>query len=475
MSNTLSKSKYLAGLHCTKRLWFEIHEPVEVAADAGTELRFTAGDEAGDAARAARPEGVFIEFENSVQRTSEAVAQGATRLYEASFFYNGVYVRADIIEKQPNGRWHLIEVKSSTSVKNEHYPDVAIQVYAMRGAGYGVARVSIMHLNRDCRYPDLTHLFTLTDVSAEVKALQDQTAENVQRFLSVLNEASPPEVLIGNHCTSCAFRERCWKGVPSPSIFDIPYLKPAKKAALASQGIFALGDIPASFELSKNQQAFVTASGKQETVIDAEPIRALLKPLQFPLHFLDFETCAYPVPRYDGTNPYYQLPFQFSCHILQADGTLTHDAYLHTDKSDPRKVVAEKVAACIGKTGSVIAYNAAFERARLFELADAAPQHAEALRSMAARLFDPLEIFKKHYRHADFMSNSLKDVLPVLVPSMGYSELAVKNGDEALLAWQQILNEENQVRREELAAALNAYCKHDTRAMVELHRILSAL
>jgi len=49
------------------------------------------------------------------------------------FFSGGVRIRVGILERLNDGRWNLIEVKSSTSVKEVHLPDVAIQYYVLHG------------------------------------------------------------------------------------------------------------------------------------------------------------------------------------------------------------------------------------------------------------------------------------------------------------------------------------------------------
>jgi len=62
----------------------------------------------------------------------------------------------------------------------------------------------------------------------------------------------------------------------------------------------------------------------------------------------------------------------------------------------------------------------------LRELAEAFPEHAPRLMAMVDRLWDQLDIFKKHVRDYRFgSSNSLKSVLPVIVPELSYKLLAV--------------------------------------------------
>jgi hypothetical protein len=100
--------------------------------------------------------------------------------------------------------------------------------------------------------------------------------------------------------------------------------------------------------------------------------------------------------RSTSCKPYQQVPFQYSCHILTEDGTVTHRDYLHTDAGDPRRPLAEALIKHIGETGSLIAYNTPFERGVLHHLAAHLPEYAERLLDLVDRLWDQLPIFRQH-------------------------------------------------------------------------------
>jgi hypothetical protein len=164
--------------------------------------------------------------------------------------------------------------------------------------------------------------------------------------------------------------------------------------------------------------------------------------LTYPLYFFDFETIDYAIPRFDGCKPYQQVPFQYSCHVLCADGALLHREYLHTDRDDPRRPLARALLDHIGETGHLIAYNIPFERGVLRHLAAQFPEYAGRLLDMASRLWDQLPIFRKHYRDYRFgKSNSLKAVLPVIAPELSYKLLDVQNGTEAQVVWEEMIGE----------------------------------
>ena len=104
----------------------------------------------------------------------------------------------DILERDGDA-FRLIEVKSSTRLKDEHLPDVAIQLHVLRASGLDVARAELMHLNRECAYPDLEDLFVREDVTAAVEALQAELPELIAGQLRML-AGGLPDVPIGAHC-----------------------------------------------------------------------------------------------------------------------------------------------------------------------------------------------------------------------------------------------------------------------------------
>jgi hypothetical protein len=120
-----------------------------------------------------------------------------------------------------------------------------------------------------------------------------------------------------------------------------------------------------------------------------------------------------------------------------------------------------------------VAYNASFERSVLAELALVQEQWAAQLEAVARRLWDLLEIFRRYYQDPGFGgSNSIKHVLPVLVPELSYSVLEVQDGTAAQAAWNRLLASPSAAERGRLEAALRAYCGQDSLAMVEIFRVL---
>ena len=489
---TMSKSKYLAGLQCPKRLWLETHRRDLIPPVSPSQQRvFDTGHLIGDLARKRFPGGhLFNEdpfaWREVLSETQEHLAKGTPVLYEPCFLHDNAMARPDILARTSDGSYDLFEVKSSTRVKDEHLHDLAVQTYIYEGAGIRINRCYLMHLNSACRYPDLSDLFSADDVTETVRSKYlPLVPAKLDSFLDTLNQDQEPERRLGSCCTSpydCPFFTYCsgQHGLESPSVFDIPYALSQAKDKLLADGYLSIRDLPDNLDeyaLGTRGLAFIRLCKEQKVDINLDGIRRWLTQLQYPLYFLDFETDAPALPRLPGLGPYGSIPFQFSLHILEADGSLREaPGFLHLDTSDPRPAIAQTLLEQIGPTGSIIAYNASFERRVIRELADFLPGSADDLMALNERFVDLLDIFKRHYLDYRFKgSNSIKAVLPVLCPDLSYKTLVVANGEAAQASWSKLISSNDEAERLALAEALRSYCRLDTLAMVRILEYLQRL
>jgi hypothetical protein len=478
----LSKSRYTAGLQCHKQLWWRVHEPEapELVPDAGTQRLFDTGLHVGEVARTHVPGGVLIDlphtdYEGKAAETQRAIRAGAPAIYEASFAAGQVFVAVDILVCEPPG-WRVIEVKSTTAVKEQHLPDAAIQVYAARQAGLRVTGADVMVLNPACAFPDLSNLFTRHDVSADVEGLQGSIPGEVRSQLSVL-AGRLPAVPIGPHCSKpydCPFIARCWPVLPRHHVSTL-FRSKNRAQEFEALGYVTIHDLPGGLGLNVQAERQRRAVRAGRMIVEGDLAHAL-EPFQSPLAFLDFETVQFAIPIWDGCHPYDQIPAQFSCHRERPGGALDHFEWAPEVPGDPRAEIAARVVEACAGARAVVAYNAGFEKGRLEDLALAVPGQAAALRAIISRLVDPLPVVREHVYHPDFDGSfSLKTVLPALVPDLGYSDLAIADGDTAsreltrlVLADAAFLPADRALTREQLLR----YCERDTFAMV---RVLSRL
>ena len=159
MTVSLTKSSFISGLQCHKQLWLALKEPHRATPlNLAQQRIIEQGEVVGQYARQRFPGGQLIKGNRSeaIQATQRAIASGATCLFEAAFNFDGVFIRCDILQQTSTTAWEMVEVKSSSKVKDEHYWDVALQQYVLTQYGLSIHATKLMHINtQDCFFPHL--------------------------------------------------------------------------------------------------------------------------------------------------------------------------------------------------------------------------------------------------------------------------------------------------------------------------------
>ena len=149
--NFLSKTRYMWGRQCSKRLWQTVYDP-EPAEEPLPGTVKGMGIEVGIKARLLWPGGVLVDTKydqaEAIRRTRALIADPTVpAIFEAALAHDGVLIRVDALERLPGGRWRLNEVKSSTKIKNEHLEEVALQAYVVAGSGLELADAYLVFVN----------------------------------------------------------------------------------------------------------------------------------------------------------------------------------------------------------------------------------------------------------------------------------------------------------------------------------------
>jgi predicted RecB family nuclease len=474
----LSKSRFTSGLQCHKKLWWEVHEPdaLELQPDRVLQDLFDQGRQVGEAARARYPGGVLIDLPHNagaerVAATQAALDSGAPAVFEATFIADNTFVAIDVLEKQGDG-YHLTEVKSSTSQKDEHILDVAIQARVAAACGVNITAAAVLHLNKEFRNPDTGDLFARTDVTAPVAAFLPQVPDEIARQREML--AGPlPDVPVGLHCfepRECPFLGRCWPDTPD-HIRHLAGVGPKRTAAYLARGIASINDLPSKQKLNFTQKRQLKAMAEQRIIVEPTLAREL-EPLEAArLGFLDFETIARAIPVWPGMAPWQQAAAQFSYHERQPDGSYTHAAFLAEGPEDARPPLAAAMVRATANAERVVMYTP-FEKTRIRELQRAVPELAAELAALEAKLIDLHPVVKNCVYHPDFRGSfSLKYILTPLVPELTYNDLVIVDGRVASVEIARLLFVADKIPRQErdrVRQDLLNYCQRDTWAMVKL-------
>jgi hypothetical protein len=473
----LSKSKYMLGRQCLKLLWLTIHEPARVPeTDKATQRIFDQGHMVGELAKRLFPDGIDIskfDFRDNLKRSKEMLDLRKP-LFEAGFMADGLFSRVDILKPAGEDSWDIIEVKSSTSVKEENLEDVAFQKLSCEKAGLRINRCYLAHLNNQYVRQgeiDSRGLFRIEDISDEASEAGRDIDQRIASMFVVIRSKTCPEVGVGRYCSSpynCAVT-LCWEELPEHNIFSL-YRGGKKCFELFEAGILNIKEIPSDYKLTMSQQIQKSCDISGEPYIDRESINNFLSRLQYPLHYLDFETFSPAVPYFDGTRPFQRIPFQFSLHRVGNDGAAEHISFLSEGQDDPRPIFLSQLIKSISPAGSIITYNQAFEESVLDELAISFPEYAVWIEDLKPRLIDLLEPFRDfyYYHPAQSGSASIKSVLPALT-GQGYEGLEITGGEDASAAYLEMnYGDISSKERNQIKANLEKYCGLDTEAMIRI-------
>jgi Domain of unknown function(DUF2779) len=477
----LSKSRLMSAVQCAKRLYLETNRRELLDFSEDTKRRFAVGHAVGEAARRLHPGGRLIGADNDLRQalreTQVATKEPDLRtLFEATFRHGSVLVRTDILTRRGQG-FHLAEVKASASIKPHYMYDVAIQAWVLQGCGLPLKTAQLWHIDTDFVYggdTDYRGLFVREDVTEEIEPLIAQLPAFVGECRKLL--AGPePQIAVGPHCKApydCPFLLHCSSPEPDYPISILPYGGRLAKQ-LVTQGHTDLRDVPEAMLSKPDHLRVWRASRSGQAELDAEAAREL-RALPYPRYYVDFEAIQFAVPVWENTRPYEALPFQWSCHVETADGNLTHKAFLDESGKAPMRAFADSLISTLGTHGPVLVYSP-YEHRVIRELSARFPALARPLGRIAHRLVDLLPITRAYYYHPQMKGSwSIKTVLPAVVPELAYEGLgAVQDGMAAQDAYRELIHPATtEERRAQLKADLEKYCEHDTRALVELVRLL---
>ncbi len=283
----------------------------------------------------------------------------------------------------------------------------------------------------------------------------------------------PPS--LGAQCARCEFRtnasqdgqrsglHECWRDAAGFTETDFARGSVLElwnfrgKQALIEQGVLKLADVPLEalgtqddadgLSRRRRQAMQVTGRwpGRPEFFLDEALMRREMDSWVYPLHFIDFETARVAIPFFKGQRPYANIAFQFSHHVVEANGRVDHRTqFLSTTPGrNPNYNFVRALHAALGATGTVFMWsphenttlNAIFDE--LQQDATPPPDASELtafIRSLTTRkagkagieggvraLVDLCRLAEKAFFHpATKGSSSIKKVLPAVMQSSEY-------------------------------------------------------
>jgi len=494
----LTKGNYTKGLKCEKLLWYLINKSKDPAifspTSPATQLLFDQGHEVGALARKLYKGAIEIEWNKDpdvVMGKSIAALKTGKTVLEAGFYTDETYSIADVLKpvKGKKDVYDLTEVKMGASPKDYYYDDIAFQKYNFTQYGIKIRNCYLKHVNKEYVYQggeiDLDNFFVEDiNVNEEVKARLPEIPKTVKKFREMIAKKTPPDIRLGLYCEDggeCDLLPFCMKDVPKGSVLTLHgkdreerfkyYYDDKKKLIL---------ELP-KHELSKKHEMMYDALKDKEAKWDKEKISEFLDTIDDdnPIYYLDFETLMnLAVPKFKGTRPYQQIPFQFSLHIQEKKGgPVTHKMFLAEGKADPRPECIEKLDEWLGTEGTILTYKQSMEQGVIKDLARDFPKFKGRAENFLSRIKDLLVPFRGFaYYHPDQEgSASLKDVLPAMT-GITYEGMDLSAGGDAGAKFIEVtFKDASAEERAKVRKALIDYCTQDTMAMVEILEKLEAI
>jgi hypothetical protein len=478
----IKKEVFLETNNCQRKGWLLRNEKGLADLSLAEKFRMEEGIAIGEKARELFPGGVLVHersIDDAARKTSELLADPSVRIiFESSFVHNEYATKADVLIRSGDS-WELIEVKSKTTRKrpkselSELIDDIAYTALITVKNGVELSNMRLMLVSEKFELGiEISRLFETFDYTREVKNRITEFEKLLEPYAEVTSQSKEPDFRIINECKKCDFFDHCIPASEECTIFDIPRIQEKQLLELYAKKIFHVKDIPQSFTLTPTQKIPVECMRSGEIIVDTG-LGAELKKVKWPAHYLDFETTQTAYPLYPNVAPQEKIPTQYSIHICSECGKiLDHKEFLADPTRDCRRELAVKLINDLEGQGTILAYYSTFEKKIIEGLITRYPDLEEPLKSIISRLLDLMEC-SKCVNHPKFKgSNSIKDVLPALVPGMSYKGMSIANGEDAsvifaYMALGKFTPEECTRIREDMLR----YCELDTFAMVKIHDV----
>jgi hypothetical protein len=490
----LTKTKIKAGLTCHKRLWYDINDRIKP-----NNHTLYIGNRFGEYIKTFYGSGVDLtkNFGDDILKlTQEAMNNPAVNvIYEAAFIYSKTLIRADVLIRDGN-KWKLIEVKSSTSLQDDHLRDAAIQSFVISKSNVSLSEVKIAHINNKFLYRgnyDYAGLVVEINVDEEVEDLRPKIQTWIDQLLPITQENTfVPKIEMGKQCKEknreCIYFERCenqtFLGDVIVPIKILPRIGNVLQKKWFAKGIYDLRELPV--EALKNEQYIRIQRCHQNNSEWVDPkLISQINNYEWPRYFIDFETIQQGVPLITNTRPYEAYPFQFSLHKWESKNQVltledSHAFLEFTEDGMDRRFLLALISSLNSK-GPIFTHNSSTEISAMKRLVerDGCLDLKPAIDQIISRTIDTATMIRQGFYNPIMMGSfSLKDIVKVLPDADAYSNEgdSVGDGGSAMIKWLEYTElYTNEDKKNIIKSELKKYCSQDTLNLYHLFKYITRL
>lgn len=373
-----------------------------------------------------------IQAFNDTMKIIENMYDANKALLQACFIdkKNNVVVRTDILVPAENRSWKMIEVKSSTKVKEDYYNDILIQYYAAKNCGVKISSIEIWVIDREKK------------LEFKKRDLTEYALQNEKKYYELINKAKntnflkiPPKPTYGNHCEGCPFRWKCFKQIDNnpQHVANLPQFSDKWKAM--NSGIFSIksDNFKNNYkEYIKEKPLIYKSLISNKPVIELKEVKNVLSKLKKPFFFLDMEAISYPIPIIENTFPYENVLSQYSVQQISSDENNNKITNWILDKTAniDWNTISIDLLRTFQETGTIIVWGKDLE-IQLFRFLQKKVTNEEIRKKLQAieyRIFDLQTFFETNVYHPKFLGKmNLKNISEILT-KVSYKHLRIKNG-----------------------------------------------
>lgn len=453
-------------------------------------------------------------------------------------------------------REYLEDVAYQKIVLTEKFPDYNIECYLMMPdkskttdiegmLGWfeidgveetSIFRKPIVNFKGDLQKLKENNILSLVKVDEYIDEIVPEIEKNIKIYIKSVLDDKKISTQISYLCRDCEYNvtddnhtqsgfKLCWQDLADirPHILELGQLGNINKKDniinhLISNNKASLYDVPLKYVEGKyNNRPYYQLTEKHEILLPG--FEEVLEVINYPLHFIDFETSQMAIPYHAKMRPYGRVIFQWSCHTINKhDEVPVHTEWINTEEYFPNFKFTESLMKCLGDKGSIMTWSQ-YENTQLkaifFEMQSKKYNNKELEEWLFrtakfsddddTRIIDMNKLCKDFYFHPDMGGRtSIKVTLPSvlktvksdkiikylkdqrlyklddrgniinpydLLPHIEIMDIAerIKDGSGAMRAYQNMLfgiNKNDMEIKRKYRDALLKYCKLDTLAMV---------
>jgi hypothetical protein len=331
--------------------------------------------------------------------------------------------------------------------------------------------VSYLGTEEDTQALIKNNILAKVDVTDIVIGLQSDITHKAAIYLKSVIDDVKIKPALNYTCKACEYRvnetaqkngfNECWGKLAhtKPHILDLGQLGNINKREqiineLIAQQKTAMSDVPLEYLFPKEEEDFPSRKKSKTSepksrmpIYNGRPYYQLFKKNEFlideiynelalvnyPIHFIDFETSQMALPFHKGMTPYQNVLFQFSVHTIATKGAEpTHKEWINTQDQYPNIECAKQLRMCLGDEGTIMVWSA-YENTQLRNVLEAIQNYyphetdlanwlsdiimtADTKQEYSGRLLDMHDICKKYYFHPIMGGRtSIKVALPAVL------------------------------------------------------------